>query len=42
VALEKSITTGDPLSQRELARRYGIPRSRASVIAREVSAAAAA
>jgi hypothetical protein len=41
-ALERSITTGEPLSQRELARRFGIPRSRAAVIAGEVSAAAAA
>jgi hypothetical protein len=35
-------TSGEPLSQRELARRFGIPRSRAAVIAGEVSAAAAA
>lgn len=37
-AMEKSITAGEPLSQRELARRFGIPRSRAAVIAREVAA----
>jgi hypothetical protein len=41
-ALATSITAGDPLSQRELARRFGIPQSRAAVIAGEVSAAAAA
>jgi len=41
-ALAASITAGEPLSQRELARRFGIPRSRAAVIAGEVSAAAAA
>ena len=40
-ALEESITAGEPLSQRELSRRYGIPRSRAAIIAREVAAAAA-
>jgi hypothetical protein len=28
VALERSIKAGDPLSQRELSRRFGIPRSR--------------
>jgi hypothetical protein len=40
-ALERSIAGGKPLSQRELARRFEIPRSRAAaVIAREVTAAA--
>jgi hypothetical protein len=41
-ALERSVAAGDPLSQRELARRFGIPRSRAAVIAREVTATASA
>ena len=38
--LEASIAAGQPLSQRELARRFGMPRSRAAVIAREVTTAA--
>jgi hypothetical protein len=42
VALERSIETGQPLSQRELARRFGIPRSRAAAIAKEVTAASVA
>jgi hypothetical protein len=39
-ALEASIAAGKPLSQRELARRFEISRSRAAGIAREVTAAA--
>jgi len=39
-ALQASISAGKPLSQRELARRFEIPRSRAAGIAREVTAAA--
>lgn len=39
-ALERSIADGKPLSQRELARRFEIPRSRAAVIARDVAASA--
>jgi hypothetical protein len=39
-ALERSIADGQPLSQRELARRFEIPRSRAAVIARDVAASA--
>jgi hypothetical protein len=35
-ALATSIAQGSPLSQREIARRFGMPRSRAAVIAREV------
>jgi len=42
VALERSIATGQSLSQRELARRFGIPRSRAAAIAKEVTAASVA
>jgi hypothetical protein len=38
-ALEASIADGQPLSQRELARRFEIPRSRAAGIARDVAAA---
>lgn len=41
-ALEKSIAAGVPLSQRELARQFEIPRSRAAMIARELAAAASA
>ena len=39
-ALGRSIADGKPLSQRELARRFEIPRSRAAVIARDVAASA--
>lgn len=42
VALERSIEAGQPLSQRELARRFGFPRSRAAVIAKEVTASSVA
>lgn len=39
-ALAASIAVGSPLSQREISRRFGIPRSRAAVLAREVRAGA--
>lgn len=39
-ALSASIAQGSPLTQREIARRFGMPRSRAAVIAREVTAGA--
>lgn len=38
-ALSASIAAGTPLSQREIARRFGMPRSRAAVLAREVAIA---
>ena len=39
-ALTASIAAGSPLSQREIARRFGMPRSRVAVLAREVAASA--
>ncbi len=39
-ALAASIMAGAPLSQREIARRFAMPRSRAAVIARGVMASA--
>jgi len=38
-ALASSMAAGSRLSQREIARRFGMPRSRAAVLAREVAAA---